>query len=136
MGGPASLQGPACSPHTQLITNVGTESYQNCFREICCLKGIWRNPAFIGGTLVIKSSLSISFLKSGLPFTWLYIKEEPNSIFSSYHTAPLSSHGPGSGKSGVTLGHRHKSWGGAGPLCFIHSPPHCLGHYQGQDPSS
>lgn len=81
-------------------------------------------------------SLNISFLKSGLFSIWLYIKEEPNSTFSSYHTAPLSSHGPRSGKSGVTLGHRHKSWGGAGPLCFIHGPPYCLGQYQGQDPSS
>lgn len=90
VGGPASLQGPACSPHTQLIINVGTESYQNCFREICCLKGIWRNPAFIRGTLVIKSSLSISFLKSGLPSTWLYIKEEPNSIFLSHCSSIIS----------------------------------------------
>lgn len=97
-------------------------------------KHLWVDPALTGGTLAVKSCLSISSKKPGLP-SRLYVKRNlplpspPITLLLRLSPVP----GPGEPVS---------HWGtdtvlGEGrPVPSPHWPPCCLGQYQAHDPPS
>lgn len=106
-GRPAPLQSPPCGPHTVVVHQCWSRILLELL-EGNLLPKRFLDRSCLHRTFVIKSLLSISFMKPGLPSVWLYIKRNLTLVSPSPITLLLlSSHGPGPGKLVIILGCRH-----------------------------